>query len=144
MAIFLKSYIIWCFHFRGVLFVITNPSLCLYDYSNLSPYIHLFISTKLTWPQKILEVSSGSPPPHPTPLPPLVMGGEDAMILNGLGQLLFSSLLSMLLPMVFRFTVKDFIWMEEPSTFLKNEQNEKVQKCEELHKVTKAAFTGYF
>ena len=84
------------------------------------------------------------PPPHPTPLPPLVMGGEDAMILNGLGQLLFSSLLSMLLPMVFRFTVKDFIWMEEPSTFLKNEQNEKVQKCEELHKVTKAAFTGYF
>ena len=56
-------------------------------------------------------------------------GKDDAikyLVLNGLGQLLFSSVLSMLL-MVFTFTAIDFIWLQEHSIFLKNEQNEKVQ-----------------
>ena len=51
---------------------------------------------------------------------PHFSGGHDAMIylvLNRLGQLLFSLLLSMLFLMVFRFTVMDFIWMQEPSIF---------------------------
>ena len=50
------------FYFWRVLLVITNP--LLYDYSNLSPLYTLipaFISGKLTWPQKILEVSSDAP-----------------------------------------------------------------------------------
>ena len=55
------------------------------------------------------------------------------LVLNGLGQLLFSLLLSMLFLMVFRFTVMDFIWMQQPSIFKKTEQNEKVQNCEKLH-----------
>ena len=57
--------------------------------------------------------------------------GGDAMkylVLNGLSQLLFSLLLSMLLLMAFRFTVMDFIWIQEPSIFFKNEQNEKRYK----------------
>ena len=69
--------------------------------------------------------------------PPIVQRGDNAMkylVLNGLEQLLFRSLLSVLLLMVFRFTVMDFIWMQEPSIFFKkNEQNEKVQNCKELH-----------
>ena len=55
--------IIWCFYFWRVLLVITNPPL--YDFL-LTP---LFISGKLTWLQKILEVSSYSPPP-------IVQGGS--------------------------------------------------------------------
>ena len=52
-----------CFYFWRVLLVITNPPL--YDYSTMSPLYTLippFISRKLAWPQKILEVSSDSPP----------------------------------------------------------------------------------
>ena len=69
-------------------------------------------------------------------LPPIVQGGDDAMkylILNRLDQLLLSSLLSMLLAIVFRFAVMHFVWMAKPSIFFQNEQNEKVQNCEELH-----------
>ena len=115
MIIFLNNYNInWCFHFWRILFVKTNPlfmSLWLFDFF---PYMHLFISAKLTWPQKLLEVSSDSS--H------FSGEGDDAMkylVLNGLGQLLLCSLLSMILLMVFRFTVMDFIWMQEPSFFLK-------------------------
>ena len=77
--------------------------------------------------KKILEVSSDFP--H-------CSDGDDDMkylVLNGLVQPLFSSLLSMLLFMVFRLTVMDFIWMQEHSFFKKNEQNEKVLSFEELH-----------
>ena len=61
------------------------------------------------------------------------LSGLKYLVLNGIGQLLFSSLLSMLLAMVFRFAVMHFVWMEKPSIFFQNEQNEKVQNCEELH-----------
>ena len=42
----------------------------LYDYSTLST--NILIPPKMTWPQKILEVLSGPPPPH-------FLGVDDAM-----------------------------------------------------------------
>ena len=130
---FFKNYnIIWCFHFGRVLFVITNPffmSLWLFDVGPLYTLIH-FSKIDMT-----TKNSGGFIRflPHP-----IVQGrGDDAikyLVINGLGQLLFSSLLSiLLLLMVFKFTAMDFIWIQEPPIFLRNEQNEKVQNCEELH-----------
>ena len=67
---FLKNYsIIWCYYFWRVLLVITNPPpapllliipLCPPIYTYLPTP---FISGKLTWPQKNLEISP-VPPPH--------------------------------------------------------------------------------
>ena len=135
MTNLLKNYnIVWCFHFWRVLFVITNTlfmSLWLFDFIPLYTLIH-FSKIDMT-----IKNSGGF-----IRFPPLFRSGGwgrgdvDAMkylVLNGIGQLLFTSLLSMLLLLVFRFTVMDFIWMQEPSIFLKSEQNEKVQNCEELH-----------
>ena len=96
-----------------VLFVITNPlflSSWLFDFVPLYTLIH-FGKIDMT-----TENSGGF-----IRFPPLFRG-DDAMkymVLNGLGRLLFSSLLSMLFLMVFRFTVMDFIWMQEPSIFFK-------------------------
>ena len=128
MTIFFTNYIIWCFHFWRVLFVITNPlfmSLWLFDFV---PHYTLTHFSKIDMTTKSSEDFIR--------FPPIVQKSDNAMkylVLNGLGQLLFSSLLSMLLLMAFRFTIIDFIWMQEPSIFFKNEQNEKVQNCEELH-----------
>ena len=58
---FLYYNIMWCFYFWRVLLVITNPhSLWLFDFFPPYTLILPFIPEKLTWPQKILEVSSDS------------------------------------------------------------------------------------
>ena len=61
--------IIWCFYFWRVLLVITAPSpplppLRIFNFFPPYTLIPPLISGKLTWPQKIIEVSSDSPPPH--------------------------------------------------------------------------------
>ena len=59
---FLNCHIFWCFYLWRVLSVIINPpSLWLFDFVPLHTLIPPFISGKLTWPQKILKVSSDSP-----------------------------------------------------------------------------------
>ena len=84
--------------------------LLLFDFIPLYTFIHF---------SKIDMITKRSDGFIRFPLPPLFREwGDDAMkylVLNGLEQLLFSSLLPMLLLMVFRFTVMKFIWMLEPS-----------------------------
>ena len=60
-SVFKNYNILWCFYFWGELLVITNPLFMIIQLWPPYTLIPPFISGKLTWPQKIVEVSSDSP-----------------------------------------------------------------------------------